>query len=37
MNQLFKETAVFSFLGERAQQRGAVQVFTVTVSVGPKR
>jgi hypothetical protein len=37
MNQLFKETVTFSVLGQRAQPRGAVQVFTVIVSVGVKR
>jgi hypothetical protein len=36
MNRLFKETVAFSVLGQKTQQRGAVQVFTVTVSVGAK-
>jgi len=34
MNRLFKETATFSVLGQTTQPRGAIQVFTVTVSVG---
>jgi hypothetical protein len=37
MNRLFKETAAFSVLGQRTQLRGAIQVLTVTVSVGRKR
>jgi len=37
MNRLFKETAAFSVLGQRTQPRGAIQVLTVTVSVGRKR
>ena len=37
MNRLFKETAAFSVLGQTTQPRGAIQVFTVTVSVGVKR
>jgi len=37
MNRLFKETVAFSVLGQTAQPRGAIQVFTVTVSVGVKR
>jgi hypothetical protein len=37
MNRLFKETVAFSVLGQTTQPRGAIQVFTVTVSVGEKR
>jgi hypothetical protein len=37
MNRLFKETAAFSVLGQTTQQRGAIHVLTVTVSVGVKR
>jgi hypothetical protein len=37
MNRLFEETAVFSVLRQTTQPRGAIQVFTVTVSVGVKR
>ena len=37
MNRLFKETAAFSVLAQTTQPRGAIQVFTVTVSVGAKR
>jgi hypothetical protein len=37
MNRLFKETVAFSVLGQRTQPRGAIQVSTVTVSVGAKR
>jgi hypothetical protein len=37
MNRLFKETAAFSVLGQTTQPRGAIQIFTVTVSVGAKR
>jgi hypothetical protein len=37
MNRLFKETAAFSVLGQTTQPRGAIQVFTVTVSVRAKR
>ena len=37
MNRLFEETAAFSVLGQRTQPRGAIQVLTVTVSVGRKR
>jgi hypothetical protein len=36
MNRLFKE-AEFSVLGQTTQQRGAIQVFTVTVLIGVKR
>jgi len=34
MNRLFKDSATFSVLGQTTQQRGAVRVVTVTVSVG---
>ena len=37
MNRLFKETVAFSVLGQATQQRGSIQIFTVTVSVGTKR
>jgi hypothetical protein len=37
MNRLFKDTAAFSVIGQTTQQRGAVQILTVTVSVGGKR
>ena len=37
MTRLFKEIAAFSVLGQTAQQRGAIQVLKVTVSVGPRR
>jgi hypothetical protein len=37
MNRLFKDTVAFSLLGQTTQLRGAIQVFTVTVSVGVKR
>jgi hypothetical protein len=33
MNSLFNETVRFSVIGQRPQQRGAIQVFTVTVLV----
>jgi len=36
MNRLFKESVAFSVLGQRTQRRGAIQVHTVTVSVGAK-
>jgi hypothetical protein len=37
MNRLFKETVAFSVLGQTTRPRGAIQIFTVTVSVGMKR
>jgi hypothetical protein len=37
MNRLFKDAAAFSILRQTTQPRGAIQVFTVTVSVGVKR
>jgi hypothetical protein len=37
MNRLFKQTAAFSVIGQTTQRRGAIQVFTVIVSVGVKR
>jgi hypothetical protein len=37
MNRLFKETAAFSILGQTTRPRGAILLFTVTVSVGVKR
>jgi hypothetical protein len=37
MNQLFKQTAVFTVIRQTSQPRGAVMVFTVTVSVSAKR
>ena len=37
MNRLFKEAVAFSVLGQTTQPRGAIQVFTVTVSVEVKR
>ena len=37
MNRLFKESVAFSVLGHTTQRRGAIQVITVTVSVGVKK
>jgi hypothetical protein len=37
MNRLFKEAVAFSVLRQVTQPRGAIQVLTVTVSVGVKR
>ena len=36
MNRLFKESVAFSVLGQTTQRRGAIQIITVTVSVGVK-
>jgi hypothetical protein len=37
MNRLFKDSAVFSVLGQTTQPRGSIQILIVTVSVDPKR